>query len=109
MNLHFNRKSLSIRILALAALAAIGSTASARSFELQFDSACSPVLSGLDQRLYQRAVQDTGELRRFITSRRAIYALDVGEAADWAAGVNAARADCLRRHTQARAEQAQAR
>ncbi|MGZ5778380.1 MAG: hypothetical protein ACXWJC_08155 [Croceibacterium sp.] len=72
-------------------------TTAARAEDATTGANCTPQLTGLQQRLYQRANEGPGALREFIFIRRAILQLDTYETAAWAGSVSEARATCLKK------------
>jgi hypothetical protein len=64
------------------------------------DAACTPQMTRLLQRLYQKAEEGPGVLRDFIDIRRRILQLDIYETAVWAESVTEARAACMKKVVQ---------
>jgi hypothetical protein len=84
---------------ALAALAT--GTALAQDVSINVD--CVPRMTGLQQRLYQKANEGPDVLRAFMFIRRGILQLDTYETAAWANSVNEARTVCMKKSARAEA------
>jgi hypothetical protein len=86
--------------LAVLAFAAAAPGAMARDVNL--DAECRPQLTPHEQRLFDKAAEGVGPLRRFLFARRAIYDdLSIYDTAVWAERIDRRRAQCLRVHAQA--------
>ena len=64
---------------------------------------CVPQMTGLQQRLYQKANEGPDVLRDFMFIRRGILQLDTYETAAWASSLNEARAACMKKSARAEA------
>lgn len=106
---HHVRSVVAVSIVAVSAAAVQGVAAR----EVAFGPDCEPVLTALEWRLLDMARADTGALRQFLFSRRAIYDLPIYETALWAERIGRQREECLRARvrtsTQASAPAAAAR
>jgi len=74
--------------------------------DVRLDATCAPLLTQQQRRLYEKANAGTAALRQFVFIRRAFLQVDVYETAIWAESVNAARADCSSRRSDAANAQA---
>jgi hypothetical protein len=82
-----------LRLLVALPIAAAAITATAQS---TFAEKCTPKMSGLEQRLYQKSSEGPDALRHFIFIRRGIYQLDMAQVQDWAMSVEATRSVCMK-------------
>ena len=64
---------------------------------------CVQQMTGLQDRLYQKANEGPDVLRDFMFIRRGILQLDTYETAAWASSVNEARAACMKKSARAEA------
>ena len=69
--------------------------------DVALDATCAPLLTHQQRRLYEKANAGTDVLRQFVFIRRAILQVDVYETATWAESLNAARAACSFRRSEA--------
>ena len=69
--------------------------------DVRLDATCAPLLTHQQRRLYEKANAGTDALRQFVFIRRAILQVDVYETATWAESLNAARAICSSRRSDA--------
>jgi hypothetical protein len=69
--------------------------------DVELDATCAPLLTHQQWRLYEKANAGTDALRQFVFIRRAILQVDVYETATWAESLNAARAVCSVRRSEA--------
>jgi hypothetical protein len=69
--------------------------------DVALDATCAPLLTHQQRRLYEKANAGTDALRQFVFIRRAILQVDVYETATWAESLNAARATCSFRRSDA--------
>jgi hypothetical protein len=65
--------------------------------EAKLDRECTPHLTSIQQRLYQKASEGPDALRNFIFIRRAILQVDTYETAVWAASLSRAHAACMKK------------
>lgn len=86
--LHAARRAAFILALPLATAAAAGESA--------LDAQCTPQLSPLEQRIYDRAGAGPDALRQFLWIRRGILQLDIQDTAAWAEALGNARLRCLK-------------
>ena len=78
-------------------------TGTALAQDTTIDVDCVPQMTGLQQRLYQKAKDGPGVLREFMFIRRGILQLDTYETAAWASSVNEARTVCIKKSARAEA------
>lgn len=69
--------------------------------DVGLDATCGPLLTHQQRRLYEKANAGTDALRQFVFIRRALLQVDVYETATWAESLNAARAVCSFRRSDA--------
>lgn len=62
--------------------------------EARLDRDCTPQLTQVQERLYQKVSEGPDALRDFIFIRRAILQVDTYETATWAASLSGARVAC---------------
>jgi hypothetical protein len=94
LSLRLARGSVAFVLAALAADAVMAQ-------DVGLDATCAPLLTHQQRRLYEKANAGTDALRQFVFIRRAFLQVDVYETATWAEAVNAARADCSFRRSDA--------
>jgi hypothetical protein len=86
--------SLTSTLLTALALA-LSAAGAAAARDVTFDASCTPSMTRMEQRLYQKANEGPTELRQFMWIRRAQLQADVIETGNWAEAINAARTRCL--------------
>jgi len=87
-------------VIPLAIMLAARSAGTVKAQATQLDASCTPKMTPLQQRLYQKGNEGPGVLRNFIFIRRGIYQLDIFETAEWVNAVNAARVACVNKVSQ---------
>lgn len=90
----------SIQAVALAAVAActLTLTNAASAAGVRYHADCTPVLTGFDRALYEKADESTAALRRHMEVRRSFLQQDIYDTAVWAAGVAEGRKRCIGSH-----------
>jgi hypothetical protein len=85
----------------LAFVVASLATGTALAQDTTINGDCVPQMTGLQERLYQKANEGPDVLRNFMFIRRGILQLDPYETAAWASSVHQARAACMKKSSRA--------